>query len=85
MPTLEWIGKKAVLNHHREVPYRLLRCNSELSAGDPNSGNLLVQGDNLLALKALKAQGLLDRLNVTVVLHGDEEESGRPLALAEQK
>jgi adenine-specific DNA-methyltransferase len=53
MPTLDWIGKKAVLNHHREVPYRLLRCNAELSAGDPDSGNLLVQGDNLEALKAL--------------------------------
>jgi hypothetical protein len=23
MPTLDWIGKKAVVNHHREVPYRL--------------------------------------------------------------
>ena len=53
MPTLDWIGKKAVLNHHREVPYRLLRCESDLSAGDADSGNLLVQGDNLLALKAL--------------------------------
>lgn len=53
MPTLDWIGKKAVLNHHREVPYRLLRCNAELSAGDADSGNLLMQGDNLLALKAL--------------------------------
>jgi len=53
MPTLDWIGKKAVLNHHREVSYRLLRVDAELSAGDPDSGNLLVQGDNLLALKAL--------------------------------
>jgi adenine-specific DNA-methyltransferase len=53
MPTLEWIGKKAVLNHHREVPYRLLKCDSKLSVGDPGSGNLLVEGDNLLALKAL--------------------------------
>ena len=53
MPTLDWIGKKAVINHHREVPYRLLRCDNKLSAGDPDSGNLLVQGDNLLALKAL--------------------------------
>jgi site-specific DNA-methyltransferase (adenine-specific)/adenine-specific DNA-methyltransferase len=53
MPTLDWIGKKAVLNHHRQVPYRLLRCEPGLSAGDPESGNLLVQGDNLLALKAL--------------------------------
>ena len=53
MPTLDWIGKKAVLNHHREVPYHLLRCDEKLSVGDSDSGNLLVQGDNLLALKAL--------------------------------
>jgi len=26
MPTLNWIGKEAVLNHHREMPYHLLRC-----------------------------------------------------------
>ncbi|NLX55658.1 MAG: site-specific DNA-methyltransferase [Planctomycetaceae bacterium] len=53
MPTLDWIGKKAVLNHHRVVPYHLLKCDQKLSVGDPGSGNLLVQGDNLLALKAL--------------------------------
>ena len=53
MPTLDWIGKKAVLNHHRQVQYRLLRCDRKLSAGDPDAGNLLVQGDNLEALKAL--------------------------------
>jgi len=53
MPTLDWIGKKAVMNHRREVPYHLLRCDENLSVGDPDSGNLLVQGDNLLALKAL--------------------------------
>lgn len=53
MPTLDWIGKKGVLNHHREVPYRLLKCDSKLSVGDPGSGNLLVRGDNLPALKSL--------------------------------
>ena len=53
MPTLDWIGKKAVINHHRQVPYRLLHCDDQLSAGDRNAGNLLVQGDNLEALKAL--------------------------------
>jgi site-specific DNA-methyltransferase (adenine-specific)/adenine-specific DNA-methyltransferase len=52
MPTLDWFGKKAVVNHHNEVPFHLLRCNLELSVGE-DSGNLLVQGDNLLALKAL--------------------------------
>lgn len=53
MPTLDWIGKNAVVNHHREVPYRLVHCDGDLSAGDPDSGNLLVQGDNLEALRAL--------------------------------
>lgn len=53
MPTLDWIGKQAVVNHHREVPTRLLHCNGELSFGDPDAGNLLVEGDNLEALKAL--------------------------------
>jgi hypothetical protein len=53
MPTLEWIGKRAVVNHHREVAYHLLEAVPALSAGDPDSANLLVQGDNLLALKAL--------------------------------
>ncbi len=38
MPTLDWIGKKAVLNHHRKVPYRWLHCDAKLSAGDPDSG-----------------------------------------------
>lgn len=36
----------------------------------------------LYALRALKDAGLLDRMNVTVVYHGDEEESGTPLSLA---
>ena len=53
MPTLDWIGKKAVVNHHNEVPFHLLKEVPELSVGEPGSGNLLVEGDNLLALKAL--------------------------------
>ena len=24
MPTLEWIGKSKVINHHQEVPFRVL-------------------------------------------------------------
>jgi adenine-specific DNA-methyltransferase len=59
MPTLNWIGKDAVVKHHKDVPYRLLEPVAELScekvgAGDTAaSGNLIVQGDNLHALKAL--------------------------------
>jgi len=53
MPALTWIGKEAVVRHHREVPYHLLEPVQERSYGDANSGNLIVQGDNLHALKAL--------------------------------
>lgn len=37
MPTLEWIGKKAVVNHHNEVPFRLLKTNASLSVGEPGN------------------------------------------------
>ena len=59
MPTLNWIGKEAVVKHHKEVPFRLLEPVPELSCekvgadGTAASGNLIVQGDNLHALKAL--------------------------------
>ena len=53
MPTLNWIGKEAVVNHHQQVPFHLLKDVSELACGEPGDGNLIVQGDNLVALKAL--------------------------------
>jgi hypothetical protein len=53
MPTLNWIGKDAVVKHHKDVPFRLLEPVPALSCGDADSGNLIVQGDNLHALKAL--------------------------------
>lgn len=53
MPTLNWIGKDAVIDHHLKVPFHLLRDVPELACGEPGSGNLIVEGDNLIALKAL--------------------------------
>lgn len=53
MPTLHWIGKESVVKHHDEVPFRLLEPIPKLSWGPGDSGNLIVQGDNLHALKAL--------------------------------
>jgi adenine-specific DNA-methyltransferase len=55
MPVLDWIGKSAVLKHHKDVPYRLLEPVLALScnADGEGAGNLIVQGDNLHALKAL--------------------------------
>lgn len=64
MPTLNWIGKDKVINHHQEVPYKILEHKYGFSDGlendtETNSGNLIIHGDNLEALKALlpKYQG----------------------------
>ena len=52
MPTLNWIGKEKVVSHHLEVPYRVL--DRKYTFGDtPDSGNMIIHGDNLEALKAL--------------------------------
>ena len=53
MPTLHWLTRDADIHAASRVPYRLLEEASELSAGEPDAGNLLIQGDNLEALKAL--------------------------------
>ncbi len=52
MPTLNWIGKEVVVNHDREVPFKLLKKVKKASVGD-SSQNLIIHGDNLEALKAL--------------------------------
>ena len=51
MPTLSCIGKDKVLNHHNEVPYRILE--KKYSYGDDRNGNMVIHGDNLEALKSL--------------------------------
>ncbi len=51
MPTLNWIGKDAVINHHNDVPFRTLDKKHTFN-GDA-SGNKIIHGDNLEALKAL--------------------------------
>ena len=58
MPTLEWIGKEKVINHHQEVPFRVLERQysfdeSGQHAADNGSENMIIHGDNLEALKAL--------------------------------
>ena len=53
MPTLNWIEKEAVVTHHLQVPFHLLKDVPDLACGQPGDGNLIVQGDNLVALKAL--------------------------------
>lgn len=50
MPFLDWINKNQAIDATKDVPYHLLK--REKSFGD-DSENLLIQGDNLLALKAL--------------------------------
>lgn len=51
MPALEWIGKEKIINHHQEVPFRVLEKQYTYGAWD--SENMIIRGDNLETLKAL--------------------------------
>lgn len=59
MPRLEWIGKDKVVNHHREVPFYTLEHKYGFKDGEQSetlytgSGNKIIHGDNLAALKSL--------------------------------
>ncbi len=53
MPTLHWLTRDEDLKTAGKAAYRLLEPDPSLSAGEPASENLLIQGDNLEALKAL--------------------------------
>ncbi len=53
MPTLHWLNDEEARRASRDVPYRLLEEGAGLSYGDPNTQNMLIQGDNLAALKSL--------------------------------
>jgi len=59
MPTLHWIGKEKVINHHLDVPFKVLEHKYAYSAEENQSktegtsGNKIIHGDNLEALKAL--------------------------------
>ena len=58
MPTLHWIGKDKVINHHMDVPFKVLEHSYGFDNGtqtdqETKSGNKIIHGDNLEALKAL--------------------------------
>ncbi|MDO9948590.1 site-specific DNA-methyltransferase [Glaesserella parasuis] len=57
MPQLTWIGKDKVKNHHHDVPFHLLEKQYDFKANsdkpENSKNNMLIQGDNLLALKSL--------------------------------
>lgn len=57
MPTLNWIGKDKVVNHHQDVPYKILEHQYTFKEGkegnDTTSENKIIHGDNLEALKSL--------------------------------
>ena len=51
MPTLNWHKREEAVRAAMRAPYRLLEPVAELSYGNADSENLLIQGDNLDALK----------------------------------
>jgi len=62
MLTLNWIGKEKVVAHHLDVPYKVLdhkygfRADAPEDKSETGSGNMIIHGDNLEALKALLPQ-----------------------------
>ena len=92
MPTLNWIGKEKVVNHHLEVPFYTLEHKYGFSGEDgadkaeaqkggagrkdaPLSGNMIIHGDNLLALKALmpEYEGRVDCIYIDPPYNTGEE------------
>jgi len=75
MPVLTWIGKDKVVNHDKELPFRVLKKNKDLSEGE-NSENLLVEGDdakNIGVDKFSKTQKLHNRLFSLPIFYSGSE------------
>lgn len=54
MPMLSWAGKSKVVNHHNDVPFKVLERKWAFgSDGASDDGNMIIHGDNLAALKSL--------------------------------
>lgn len=53
MPILHWLNDEQARKTSSQIPYRLLKADTKLSFGHANPENMLIQGDNLEALKAL--------------------------------
>ena len=51
MPYIDWLGKDDVVHHHKEIAYKTIDCQEVV--GEEDSDNLIIKGDNLLALKSL--------------------------------
>ena len=75
MPTLEWIGKSKVINHHQEVPFRVLERKYSFDENgqhneDNGSENMIIRGDNLEALKALlpRYEGRVKCIYIEIIL-----------------
>lgn len=78
MPTLNWMGKEKVANHHCEVPYRVLERVPEkgvLDSRGSDCGNMVIHGDNLEALKALlpEYEGKVDCIYIDPPYNTGEE------------
>ena len=53
VPILDWMTRSEDVVAAARVPYRMLEAVPELDGGDGDPANMLIQGDNLDALKAL--------------------------------
>ena len=52
MPSLDWVNRNQAEHTANQVPYHLLNFESFYGSIDHSKNNLIIQGDNLQALKA---------------------------------
>lgn len=79
MPTLNWIGKDKVVNHHLDVPFRTLEKQYTFaSEGQDDGGNMIIHGDNLDALKALlpKYEGRVKCIYIEMIMQSLIQRTG---------
>lgn len=81
MPTLNWIGKDKVVTHHQDIPFHVLEHKYGFTAENgkqdatTDSGNMIIHGDNLVALKSLlpKYEGRIDCIYIDPPYNTGEE------------
>ena len=80
MPTLSWVGKDKVVNHHHDVPFRVLKHENRFDAPKDtpanSTNNRIIHGDNLEALKSLlpEFEGLVNCIYIDPPYNTGNEE-----------
>ena len=65
MPTLEWIGKEKVINHHQEVPFRVLERQYSFDESGQHAG------EKVNCAEGAREAALGRNGSENMIIHGD--------------